>query len=163
MRKLIRVWFPGRPLLAAALIVALAAFGGFALGDGHVKPVKAANKYTEFVGGGRGGISIDAFRPRVINVNQGDSVEFTNPYEEIHTVTFLGPDKLPDLLEPIPGPTPSQPPKISFVPKAITAAPATGAVIDGTKFVNSGLIQRGGAFLTSWTASFPNLGSFELI
>jgi plastocyanin len=161
MRKLIPMWFPARPLVAAVLFVALAAAAGFADG-GHVAPAKAATKYTVFAGGGRGGISVDLFMPNVINVNQGDSIEFVNPYEEIHTITFLGPDTLPALNTAVPPITGSGPPRVIRNPKTVTPVPASGAANIDSSYANSGILARGTP-ATSWTATFNKLGSFEFV
>ena len=86
----------------------------------------AATQYTNNVGGGAAGIAVETFRPKVIFVNQGDSVRFVNPYEEIHTVTFVPDNKVPDLIQLAAPPGPTTPPKLIFNPRVSTPAPATG-------------------------------------
>ncbi|HWC29397.1 MAG TPA: hypothetical protein VG845_04870 [Dehalococcoidia bacterium] len=34
------------------------------------------------------GIAVEEFLPNSATVREGDSIEFVNPYEEIHTVTY---------------------------------------------------------------------------
>jgi plastocyanin len=138
-------------------------------------PTSAATKYAVFAGGGRAGISVDMFRPSTIFVAQGDTIEWTNPYEEIHTVTFvpnsekktgfqiaedvpfiipLGPAPLPGVAPP-PGP-----PKLGINPKVATPAPLTGiASVDGATFLNSGVLSKGGTF----TATFPKQGEYRFL
>src|SRR2546428_9772469 len=84
----------------------------------------AASQFTNNVGGGAAGIAVETFRPKVIFVNQGDSVRFVNPYEEIHTVTFLTDNKVPDLIQLAAPPGPTTPPKLIFNPRVSTPAPS---------------------------------------
>ncbi len=148
-------------LAALAAVVGVATLAG-AFAVGHVSTTGAAVKYTDFAGGGRAGISVNAFLPSVIFVNVGDTVEFTNPYEEIHTVTFPIPGQPdPAFVMPAPGPAPvAGPPTIIVNPQVGFASPATGAAsYDGTSFVNSGILAKGQAF----TVAFPKEGSYRFI
>ncbi|HLF78446.1 MAG TPA: plastocyanin/azurin family copper-binding protein [Dehalococcoidia bacterium] len=159
MRKLASILLHGRPLAYAVLALALA--GGAGLLFGSSPDVSAATKFTVWAGGGNAGISIDAFRPGVININEGDSIEFNNPFEEIHTVTFLAGEKVPDFIVPVP--QAKGPPKLQINSKAANAVPARGAATyDGSKWVNSGILAKGTP-ATSFTVSFPKGGSFEYI
>jgi plastocyanin len=157
MRHLLRYRALALPVIAAALAVTVGLVGSAG------SRIDAATKWIVFAGGGRAGISVDIFRPSVINVNQGDSIEFQNPYEEIHTVTFLAGQETPEFVVPAPPPVgmqPSGPPKLIFNPKATTPVPASGvANLEGTTYLNSGILGKD----QSWTVTFPRTGSFEFI
>jgi plastocyanin len=142
-------------------VLALALAGSMGLLFGNSPRVSAAVKYTLYAGDGRAGIAVNEFLPKTLNINQGDSVEFVNPFEEIHTVTFLAGTKVPDFLLAVP--QTKGPPKLQLHPTAANAVPARGpATYDGTKLVNSGVIAKGSP-ATSFTVTFPKTGSFEFI
>jgi plastocyanin len=135
----------------------------------------AATKYTAFAGGGRAGISVDMFRPSTIFVAQGDTIEWVNPYEEIHTVTYVPnterltgfqiaeevPFIIPAGPAPLPGVAPPPgPPKLAINPRVAAPSPVSGvANVDGTTYLNSGVIARGGTF----TATFPRQGEYRFL
>jgi plastocyanin len=135
----------------------------------------AATKYTAYAGGGRAGISVDMFRPSTIFVAQGDTIEWVNPYEEIHTVTYVPgtesqsgfeiveevPFIIPAGPAPLPGVAPPPgPPKLAINPQVAAPSPPSGvANVDGMTFLNSGVIARGGTF----TATFPRQGQFRFL
>jgi plastocyanin len=76
-----------RPVILGALailIAGLAAVGS----DGHATRVSAASTINLFVGGGQGTIAVQTFRPQSVIIHEGDTVKWTNPYGEIHTVSF---------------------------------------------------------------------------
>lgn len=157
------------PLAGTALAISLGILSSQATTS------SAATKYSAYLGGGRAGISVDMFRPTQLIITAGDTVEWTNPYEEIHTITFA-PDlqgknvgqiatALPFIIDaspkPIPGvATPPGPPKLALNPKATNPAPASGAAsVDGTAYVNSGVLGKDGKF----AITFPKQGSYNLI
>jgi len=157
--KISRKWrrWGATAALAGAIVAAGIVAGGVIEGTG---PTRAATKYTDFVGGGASSISVETFRPSVIFVNAGDSVEFTNPYEEIHTVTFLAPgQKEPDLIVPK-GPATAGPPTLIFNPQVAFPTPASGAAtFDGTAYVNSGILNKGQSFVVT----FPKEGTYKFM
>ena len=155
MRKLASVLRRGRPLAFAVL--ALIAAGGAGLIFGNSPGVSAAAKYTVFAGGGRAGISVDAFRPGVVNVNVGDTVDFTNPFEEIHTVTFLAGKKIPELIDAVPPAEPRSPPTLRIHPDASKVVKADS--FDGSAWFNSGILGKGQSF----SVTFKKGGSFQLV
>jgi len=146
-----------RPFIFALGALSFAAFAAFALGhDGS----SAATQYTDNVGGGSAGISSETFRPKVIFVNQGDSVRFVNPYEEIHTVTFVPDGKVPDLIIPSGPPPKNGPPTLIFNPKIASATPPQGpAQFDGTAFISSAIMGKG----DSYTVTFSKTGTFKFV
>ncbi len=120
----------------------------------------AATQYTNQVGGGKNSVSVEEFRPRVIFVNQGDTVQFVNNYEEIHTVTFLAGKTAPDLIIPAADSPKSGPPKLVFNPQAALPVPQSpSATFDGTAFEGSGILNKG----DSWTVTFTTLGTFPFL
>ena len=157
------------PLAGVAAAVALGVLSSATV------TTSAATKYNAFAGGGRAGISVDMFRPSTIFVTPGDTIEWTNPYEEIHTVTYVpGTEKLtgfqiaeqvPFIIPlgpaPLPGVAPPPgPPKLGINPKVSTPAPASGvASVDGSAYVNSGVIGKGATF----SATFPKQGEYRFL
>lgn len=152
MKRLIPVFKVLRVLSMAALTVGAVV----ALGNDHAS--MAATKYTAFVGGGRAGVAVETFRPSTIFVNVGDSVEFQNPYEEIHTVTYVGSAAVPDLIVPNGPPPKTGPPQLIFNPLAANPT-ASVATVDGSAYQNSGVLNKG----QSWTATFPKQGLFKFL
>jgi len=119
----------------------------------------AATKYNAFAGGGGRGVAVETFRPSTIFVNLGDTVSFTNPYEEFHTVSFLGGETAPELI--LAKPNPAGPPTLSFNAKvaAPSPLPPVGVSYDGTKFTNSGFLFKG----QSWDVTFSKLGTYPFV
>lgn len=70
-------------LVLAGLLAAGAAwtFGGAS--------VDAAKTVFGYAGSGREGIAVNLFLPGKLTVEAGDTVEWVNPYEEPHTLTYL--------------------------------------------------------------------------
>lgn len=117
---------------ALTLVAALAV--GLALPD--AREIDAA-QYTVQVGNGRGGIAVNLFMPNVIMVGQGDTVQFVNPYDEVHTVGFLAGTPGPADFGTVVGP-----PNPSY---------------DGRSPIHSGRIPKG----QSYTVTFPVAGRYE--
>jgi plastocyanin len=148
-----------RLLLITGGVLAVALIGGIALITSD-SPTSAATQYTDNVGGGKNSISVESFFPNVIFLNQGDSVQFKNPYEEFHTVTFLGGGKEPDLIIPAPNSPKSGPPKLIFNPQAaFPVPPAPAPKFDSKAYLNSGILNKGDA----WTVSFGDQGVFNFL
>lgn len=82
MRKFLRAWKPVLVGTTALMVGAASLFTG----DGT--KVNAADTTFVYAGSGSAGVAIELFLPRSVAVNEGDTVEFVNPYEEPHTVTF---------------------------------------------------------------------------
>lgn len=82
MRKFLKGW---KPALAAATALMVGA-ASLVMGDGT--QADAADTTFVYVGSGSQGIAIELFLPSSVAVNEGDTVEFINPYDEPHTVTF---------------------------------------------------------------------------
>lgn len=113
--------------------------------------------YTVNVGGGGSGIAANDFFPHTITIHKGDSIHFTNPYEEIHTATYVrSTDPVPDLLIPAPSG-----PGMIFNPLAANPTHSgTGATtFDSNAYYNSGILGKG----QSSDVDFPNAGAFKFI
>ncbi len=83
------------------------------------------------------------FYPKTITIDAGDKIAWhvaSGPGGDAHTTTFLAPGQTP-------------PPDSSLA--AVT--PAGGTVVDGTKFVNSGIVFGGQVV----TFSFPKPGTYQ--
>jgi plastocyanin len=80
--------------------------------------------------------------PNEIWIHPGDSIEWTFPADEVHTVTFLQPGQArPSRLVGCPGSTPDF------------------SMYDGTACVNSGILTSG----ATYTVDFPVSGNFKLV
>ena len=88
-----------------------------------------------------------AFLPNEIWIHAGDSITWTFPTGELHTVSFLksGQTRLPFQVGCPPGPPPGITPD--------------GSPVDGSACVNSGTLVSGQTF----TVTFPAAGNFKLV
>jgi plastocyanin len=135
----------------------LAVGAAFAINAMNDTGSQAATKYTVNAGGGGRGIAVEMFRPKDILIHAGDTVEWVNPYEEIHTVTFLAAgQKAPDLIVPLGAPPKNGPPTLIFNPEV--AFPTQGASYT-SGYANSGIIGKGQSF----ALTFPNLGTYNFL
>ena len=90
-----------------------------------------------------------AFLPNDIWIHAGDSITWTFPADEPHTVTFLKPG-----------------PPAQVRPTYTAGCPGTtadGSVFDGSACVNSGLISTTSNTGTTYTVAFPIPGNFKLV
>src|SRR5207253_863871 len=104
-------------------------------------------------GAGEPGYAVNIFGPNAVTVGQGSIVTFKGGWLEPHTVSMV--------------PAGQAPPAIGSPAEDIPSNPGSIPAIDGTKFVNSGLLFQtvppGAPFLPQFQASFPNLGTFPLV
>ena len=85
-----------------------------------------------------------AFLPNELWIHAGDSVIWTFPTSEVHTVTFLTPGQIrPSRLVGCPG----------------TNSTPDFSVVDGTACVNSGILMNG----ATYTVVFPDTGNFKVV
>ncbi len=134
-------------------------------------PARGANQtWTVIAGGGVPGASVvaNSFQPRTIEIAVGDTVTwaFVQPWG-VHTVTFLGREKPPDV-EIRDGDNTYYNPKVFFsvpVPYCYTlqcvASPIGGNTYDGTSYVNSGWHTRPLANTAPYSLTFTKAGTFE--
>jgi plastocyanin len=124
--------------LALFLFGLLASGGAYWAATGGT--ADAAKTVSAYVGGGREGISVELFLPNEIYIEQGDTVEWVNPYIEPHTITFLrGSDQFPAFDAP--------------------ANVAAAAAFDGTQSFTSGFVVQDAHF----SVTFKKLGKYTLI
>lgn len=99
---------------------------------------QAASTITVRAGGGATGYSVNEFLPRTVYVQPGDTVKWTFPWMEPHSVTF-------------------------GVPAGDPTAPTGEAnpSWEGTGFISSGLIFGGPTSTESYSVTFPKKGSYE--
>lgn len=117
------------PALAVAIAAVFASTGQSAM---------AATTIGVKVGTGDTGYTVNQFGPNVVYVQPGDSVKFTFPWFEPHSVTFGIPAGDPSVL--VGGSTPNW---------------------DGTGFISSGLIFGSPTGTDSYTVTFPKKGTFD--
>ena len=115
------------PALALGLVALLGTAGNVA---------QAASTITVKVGAGEPGYSVNLFAPGAVYIQPGDTVKWTFPWVEPHSVTFGVPAGDPTVL--VGGANPSY---------------------EGTTFIGSGLVF-GGAPGTDYSVSFPKKGSY---
>jgi plastocyanin len=132
-------------ILGTALLVAasLAAPAAQAAGAADWQAAAGASSRDE-------AIQVNAFLPRQLSVNVGDSITWSLRSGEFHTVTFLSGGEAPPLIIG----TPSGP---DFNP--VVAAPAGGSSYDGTGFTNSGLLFQG----QQYRLDFTKAGHFSFL
>jgi plastocyanin len=142
------------------LLVPLVALAGLLGVSSFVGASAVPQTRIILVGGGGSGVAANDFFPDEITINKGDTITFTNPYEEMHTVTFV-----PQLPDPLPVPdliiaNPSGPGQI-FNPLAFNATNAAGAVtdLDPHTYFNSGFLAKG----DSTDVSFNVAGSYTFL
>ena len=91
-----------------------------------------------------------AFLPNEIWVHPGDSITWTFPSDEIHTVTFLSTVPIAEIRPPFPvGCPPGPPPGIT----------PDNSPFDGTTCVNAGPSAGG----QTYTVNFPSPGNYKLV
>ena len=100
---------------------------------------QAASTITVKVGAGQPGYAVNLFAPGTVYIQPGDTVKWTFPWVEPHSVTFGKPTGDPLVL--VGGANPS---------------------FDGTSFISSGLVF-GGAPGTDYSVSFPKKGSYAYV
>ena len=129
-------------LLAPALLAMLTACGGNATPAAATAPAATTAQWRLNAGGSAHSEAYQAlaFFPSTITVDAGDTVTWTFPSAEPHTVTFLGAGQATP-------PPPSDPDN---------AKPAGGATYDGSTFTSSGFI----AFGYSYSLKFTKPGTY---
>src|SRR6187401_1899589 len=127
-----------RKLGSLALVLALVAAGAWWL-KGSDATSAAANRYTAYVGNGARGIAVSVFMPSTMVVNEGDTINWINPYPEPHTVSFNAGK---------PAPTDTMAPLGDRAPK-----------FDGTQQISSGFLRRGDSYEVTFTKS----GAYQLL
>ncbi|HEY8285243.1 MAG TPA: plastocyanin/azurin family copper-binding protein [Chloroflexota bacterium] len=145
----------GKSLLrwvVGGLLVCSLANSGFARAAKPQDPTSPA-KYSVTVGYGDDDFAALTFTPSILHIYVGDSVSWTNRGKlEPHTVTFGPPALIDKLVNGVTVVTPQKagPPIVSLNPQA--AFPSKGSTFNGMGFANSGLLQDGQSWKTTFTA-----------
>ena len=110
-------------------------------------------------------LEAEAFFPKTLTVDVGDSVVFTMRSHEFHTITFNAPQPAPDPMMPQPDQSVAANPVVFFssppsMPGDPKAPVALNASFDGTGYVNSGALQKIG---DSFTVTFTAPGTYEAL
>ena len=138
----------------------------FALPVSATPPVPASQTYTVMVGleNPHQGIGINAYFPTTISVHVGDTVHWIQNSNEIHTVTFLDGESLPELIIPaeLVGANPAISPLV-FNPVAITRVIPNSGQYDGSSFVNSGLMGREQGQSATFDLTFATGGTYDYL
>lgn len=107
------------------------------------------------------GVSLMSFFPATVRIHVGDSVTWQINSHELHTVTFLAGQNMPDMLIPAP---PNQFGAILQVnPLAAFPIAPAGGMYDGTSYANSGIMSTDPGSFTSFKLTFTAQGSFEYV
>src|SRR5262245_42344318 len=92
------------------------------------------------------GVQAMAYLPNELWIHAGDSVQWTLPTDEIHTITFLRPGQV-------------RPPFPVGCPPPATGVQASGSSYNGSACVNSGALAGG----ATYSVTFPSTGNFKLV
>lgn len=139
------------PLVAAAALFGVSSYAS----AGHVPTTRNIN-----VGGGGSGVAANGFFPNEVTIQKGDTLHFANPYEELHTTTYVPGTPQPIAVPDVVIPNPSGP-GVIFNPLAINPsnAASTTTVFDPHAYYNSSLLFKGEAA----DVLFDTVGSFKFL
>ena len=140
-----------RVLAASTLLVLLA---------GPTPVVSAAQNWTVYVGGSRGGVDLLDYYPGTIQIHVGDTVTWHwLPTDEDHSVTFLSGANMPPTLY-VPAPKGSAGPRMWDPSKWFPSAKQGD--YNGSGFVNSGMLSaRPDQAVPTWSLTFTKGGTFH--
>lgn len=143
------------------MMVALVALGAMLALTAVSAPFTSAATPTTWnmtVGQGQGQIAANDFFPDAISVHQGDTIHFSVPYVEPHTVTWV-PAGMATPQFTIP--EPAGPPHLEINPLANdpTSSGMGAVTFDSNQYFNSGLLSQGNTV----DLTFPKQGTFKFI
>ena len=121
-----------------------------------------AQTYTVLVGAhdSTANADLEAYLPADVTVHVGDTVTWKLNSKEIHTVTFLGSEKTPDLLVPVPNAPQGA---MMFNPQvAFPVAPKDGQ-FDGSTYANSGIMGPDQGQYTDFSLTFNKPGTYSYL
>lgn len=139
---------------------------GFAL-PASAKAIGGPETYTVMVGleNPHQGVGVMAYFPGTVTIHEGDSVHWIQNSNEIHTVTFLAGEALPELLLPsefVPGADPLFSPLL-FNPVVVDPAIPANGQYDGTIYANSGIMGREPGQAGELDLTFTEQGVFDYV
>jgi plastocyanin len=121
----------------------------------------AMQNYSVLVGSDNSsmGVSIMAYFPQSIRIHVGDTVTWKANSHEIHTITFLAGDSLPDVI--IPAPVGMASP-FQINPLAAFPTPTDGQY-NGSSYMNSGIISTDPGFMQTFRLTFTQEGVYDYV
>jgi plastocyanin len=105
------------------------------------------------------GVSIMSFFPQNITIHVGDTVTWIANSHEIHTVTFLAGEPLPEVIIPAPDGMASP---LQINPLAAFPTPTDGQY-DGNSYLNSGIISTDPGFVKTFNLTFTQEGVYNYV
>jgi plastocyanin len=154
-------------VLAAALLLVLAVVAVASAAPSTTSSArKAGTTYTVWVGAENAhrGVGIMAYFPSTIRIHAGDSVRFVQNSNEIHTVTFLGGQSMPEFVVPAASlglpPTPSP---LVLNPAVTARTQGTVTLSDQTTWANSGVMGREQGQYRSFKVTFTATGTYDYV
>jgi plastocyanin len=129
----------------------------------NVGALQVEGAVAGIAGGVQNGLAdIQRFLPQRVTIHQGEALTWVwKTTDTPHTVTFLGGQKAPDVVMPVP--QPNGPPKLQLNPAML--APAGNATQwDGGSYLNSGFLQpMPGQPAPTFTVRFDAPGSYDYV
>lgn len=147
-----------------ALLAVLLLVLGLSASAGAATPAPTTYKVLVGAESAQRGLDVMAFFPHDISVHVGDTVHWVQNSNEIHTVTFLGGQPIPEIIVPAASLNlPDTPSPLVFNPVAVDmTAPADG-LGDTTTYVNSGLMGREPGQARSFDLTFSATGTYHYV
>jgi len=121
-----------------------------------------AQTYTVIVGGENvsKGIGVMSFFPETLKIHVGDTVLWKQNTHEIHTVTFLAGEAMPEVIVPIPG---GQPGEVMINPHVAFPTVPQNGLYDGSTFANSGIMSTDPGQPQQFALTFTKEGTFTFV
>jgi plastocyanin len=131
---------------------------------GFISPISASapKNYVVAVGAENTstGVSLMSFFPQTVRLHVGDSITWKSASHEIHTVTFLAGQPMPETLIPAPAGMISP---LQFNPLVAFPVVPTGGLYNGTTYVNSGVMSTDPGMVTTFKLTFTRQGVFPYV
>lgn len=153
-------------VLAAALLLVLANVAVAAAQPKATHPGGGGTTYTVWVGveNAHRGVDIMAYFPGTIRIHAGDTVRWLQNSNEIHTVTFLGGQPLPDfVIEAASIRLPEVPSPLVFNPLATARTAGPVVLADQNTWANSGVMGREPGQFRSFEVTFTTPGTYDYV
>jgi plastocyanin len=152
--------------LAAMLLLVLANAAVAVAAPSATAATASGQTYKVLVGAEqpRRGVSLMAYFPSRIRIHVGDSVHFVQNSNEIHTVTFLGGQPLPDLIVPAARQQlPETPSPLVFNPQVVARSAEPVSIGAAATWANSGIMGREPGQSTSFDVTFTAKGTYHYV
>jgi len=123
--------------------------------------INQSQNYTVWVGAEdvSNAVSIATFFPQDVSIHVGDSITWQANSHEIHTVSFLAGEDMPEFIIPAP---PDMDSPLQINPLAAFPTPTDGNY-DGSTYMNSGIISTDPGMVQSFTLTFTQEGTFPYV